>query len=401
MAETSGTGWKAAETTVSARFAYIYLLAGSAPGVEQKINDQGISLERLGITDLEIVVINPSREGKRGRLRFVHAPRGSPKSHLAYALRRFQLIEDSIDCNAYDLLLLRYPMADRGAEAFASRHKIVSEHHTKEVEERRARLRTQQPPLQRLHKKLSLQQETRYGPRYLERCRGIVAVSDETRLYELKRSGRDLPSLTVPNGILVDRVRHTRFRPFKGGTLHLAFMGGRGSPWHGTERLLRSLSAYRGKTRIRAHLVGRLRSPVGATPLPRNVEVEFHGTLLGSDLDGLMSQMNLAVGSLALFECGLGEHSTLKTRDYTARGIPFVIGHTDPDLQLVPETMKFFLSVPNDDSMIEMDRIIQFAEDMTAREEVDSLSDRMREYARQHMEWAPKLQRLMKFLTEL
>lgn len=386
---------------MSTRTAYIYLMAGSAPGVEQKISDQSISLERLGITDLEIVVINPSKEGKRGQLRYVRAPRDSLKSRLNYALRRFRLIDDSIDCSAYDLLLLRYPMADPGAEAFASRHNVVSEHHTKEVEERRARLRVRQPLLQSLHKRLSLQQETRYGPRYLARCRGIVAVSDETRLYELERSGRGVPSLTVPNGILVDRVRHTRFSPFKGDTLHVVFMGGRGSPWHGTNRLLRSLSAYRGKIPIRAHLVGELGPSSGALSLPKNVEVEFHGTLLGPDLDALLSQMNLAISSLALFECDLGEISTLKTRDYTARGIPFVIGHTDPDLRLVPDAMRFFLSVPNDDSIIDMDSVIEFAEEMTSLEQKESISDFMRDYASRRMDWAPKLEMLAAFLAKL
>ncbi len=383
------------------RFAYIYLIAGPAPGVEQKINDQATSLDRSGITDLEIIVINPAREGKRGPLRHVRVPRDSLRKRLDYALRRFSLIEGAIDCDVYDLLLLRYPMADGAAPGFASRHKVISEHHTNEVEQRRALLRSQLPPLQRLHKSASLRQEKRCGPRYLEQCFGIVAVSDEIRLYELKRSGRDLPSLTVSNGILVDRVRHTRFQPFNGSTLHVALMGGRESPWHGTGRLLRSLSAYRGKTGIKLHLVGDLGSPVGALRLPRNVEVEFHGTLLGPDLDALLSQMNLAVSSLALYECGLEEISALKTREYTARGIPFVIGHTDPDLRFAPEKTKFFLSVPNDDSMIELDELIEFSERMTDREPEDAISDFMRGHARRHMDWGAKLQRLTEFMRGL
>ncbi|UCF19046.1 MAG: hypothetical protein JSU87_14110 [Gemmatimonadota bacterium] len=383
------------------RFAYIYLMVGPAPGVEQKINDQAVSLDRSGNTDLQIIVINPSLERERGALKHVRVPRNSLTNRLGYALRRFRLIEDAIDCDAYDLLLLRYPMADGEAAKFAGRHKVVSEHHTKEVEERRAQLRSHLPYLQRLHKRVSLQQEVRYGPRYLGRCTGIVAVSDETRLYQLNRSGSDLPSLTMPNGILVDRVSHTRFRLFDGSTLHLAFLGGRGSPWHGTDRLLRSLSAYRGRTPIKVHLLGALRPPVGTLNLPQNVDVEFHGTLLGSDADTLLSRTNLAISSLALFECDLGEISTLKTREYTARGLPFVIGHVDPDLRPVPEAMKFFLSVPNDDSLIDMDGLIEFAERMAAREPEDRISDFMRDYARQHMEWGPKLQGLIEFMRGL
>jgi hypothetical protein len=386
---------------VSARFAYIYLLAGPAAGVEQKIRDQAAALEELGNTDLELVVINPDEEGSRGSLRLVRFPRDSMTSRVGYGLGRFRVIERAIDCHSYDALLLRYPMADRHALRFAERYRVVSEHHTKEIEERAAQIRTPLPPLERLHKKLSLWQELKYGSAYLEGCRGIVAVSDDIRRYQLARSERTTPSLVVPNGIRVDRVSHTRFQPFDGRTFSLAFLAGRRSPWHGVDRFLRSLSLYKGATEVQVHLIGQIGPPKQTVHLPGNVELTYHGTLLSRDLDALLSRMNLAVSSLGLFEISLQATSTLKTREYTARGIPFVIAHDDPDLKAVPKDAQFFLRVPNDDSAIPFDALIEFAERMSHAEREERVSDRMRSYAREHMEWGPKLEQLVHFLRRV
>ena len=91
------------------------------------------------------------------------------------------------------------------------------------------------------------------------------------------------------------------------------------------------------------------------------------------------------------------EACTLKTREYTARGLPFIIGHRDPDLVSVPSDRRFFLSVPPDDSPVDIDRVISFARSLNDDEAVPALAKYMRAYAFAHLDWKPKVQRYVDF----
>lgn len=226
-------------------------------------------------------------------------------------------------------------------------------------------------------------------------------MTDEIRKYELNRARRELPSLTLPNGVAVDRVPHTRFKPFDGRTLNLVFLGGRDSPWHGTDRLIRSLSTHRGTTMIRVNLVGDPRPLPHLPTLPGTVEIERHGRLVGPELDSLMAEMNLAVSSLCLFRNGFNEGSPLKTREFIARGIPVLLAYEDPDLAGAREATPFVLPVPNDDSLIDPDAILEFASVVTRLERDQGISDQMRAYAREWLDWGSKMERMVRFLRSL
>jgi hypothetical protein len=112
-----------------------------------------------------------------------------------------------------------------------------------------------------------------------------------------------------------------------------------------------------------------------------------------------MGKMNLAISTMALHRKRMTEACSLKTREYTARGIPFVLAYEDPDLAMVEEERKFFLSFPNDDSPFSFDRIIDFARSIT--ESGESISAYMREYAFQHMDWGSKMRAYVEFVRGL
>jgi hypothetical protein len=382
------------------KIAHVAVLAVRHPGVEHKIRSQAAALDELGVENFDIYVINTERNGADGRIRYLQVDRRWAGDGLALAFRRFQLIKRTVPCERYDLLYLRYPLADLAGPAFAREYPTVTEHNAMEVRELVASAHSPElaPPL-RAYRLANAPIEAVIGPRVLRRCRGLVAVTDEIRGYELGRLVTTVPSLTVANGIDVDRVTHTRFAPFRGDCLRIVFIGGRNSPWHGLDRLLCSLSWYKGSVTVECNLVGDLVLPRVLPTLPDTVRIHTHGVLTGCQLDALMEQMNLGIGTLALYRKGLTEACTLKVREYTARGLPFVLAHKDHDLHDVPEATRFFLPVGNDEAPIDMDRVLSFAERVSRLELEETLSSEMRSHARAHMDWTEKVRSLLVFLT--
>ena len=88
--------------------------------------------------------------------------------------------------------------------------------------------------------------------------------------------------------------------------------------------------------------------------------------------------------------------SAIKTREYVARGLPFVIGHRDPDFK--EDANGFFLSVPADTSPVNMEDVVGFAERILNRKGV---SESMRAFADKRLDWKIKMQQMWDFLESL
>ena len=54
-----------------------------------------------------------------------------------------------------------------------------------------------------------------------------------------------------------------------------------------------------------------------------------------AELSQLLNQFHIGIGQLALDLKKLNSNSTIKNREYCARGIPFIYGHHDPDFEFV------------------------------------------------------------------
>ena len=76
----------------------------------------------------------------------------------------------------------------------------------------------------------------------------------------------------------------------------------------------------------------------------------------------------------------------LKTREYMARGQPFVIGYEDPDLNGMPTSQRFCEALPNDSSAIGFGDILEFVQRFNTVPGPVSVSSYMRQYASEHMD---------------
>jgi len=373
------------------RIAFVNLQLGNELlGLTRAIAGQARASRESGFP-IDFWVVNPSREGRVDGIHYARFESSSLGDGMT-RLFRSRLLSRATALNGYDVALLRYPMAiDLDPLAFrrSSRCRIVTVHHTKEVEEilswRRGPGSLARAMLERYN-----------GPRLLSRVDGLAAVTDEIRRYELGRAGRSLPSRTISNGIDVSRVPLTGFLPFWGDELKLLFIASSHAPWHGTERLLASVRRYRGPVRILLHMVGDATGTrAGARQVEGPLTIINHGTLRGEALEAIFRDSMLAVSSLAMFRIGLVEGCVLKTREYVARGLPFVYGYDDVDLT---NDLPFCMNVGSSDAPFDVEELIRFASTLSDR---PGVTEQMRAWAESHIDWRVKMRMYYDFAREV
>jgi hypothetical protein len=284
-----------------------------------------------------------------------------------------------------DVLFVRYPLGlDLDPTALLRRRPcaIVSMHHTKEVEE----LLTAGRSASTLAR---VAFEWVQGARYLRSVDGVVGVTEEIRDYEVRRSGTRAPAFVISNGTDVDAIPATGCLRFEGPELALLFVASAPSAWHGLDRLQAGLAAYSGPARVVLHVVGEGFSPEGrAHATLGNAHVHYHGRLEGEALDVLAARCHLGISTLAAFRKGLRQACALKTREYIARGLPFVYGYEDPD---VPVDWPYALRVDATPSAVSITDIVSFAERMANAFDV---ARQMRAYGHMKLDWSVKVREM-------
>ncbi len=163
--------------------------------------------------------------------------------------------------------------------------------------------------------------------------------------------------------------------------------------WHGYDRILRGIyDYYRGnpKREVYYNCVGDGPELTNLKKLTKELSLEkyviFHGTKTGEDLDKVVDECDIAFGSLGNHRKGLYADSALKNREYCARGIPFVIASEDQDF---PESFPFVFRVPPDESPIDIDKVIQWYENLSMKH--PDFSAQMRKYAEENLSWDAKM----------
>ena len=363
-------------------------------GVEKKLAAQARAIALLGL-DMDIFHFDLARQLQDDRVHFYRRTEGSLGQVLSL-FHRYSCISRRIDTDKYDLLVLRYSGGDFSLfSSFFRRNagKIVTEHHTKELPEAYT-YKTTLP-----QKALTLSIERFLGPEMIKRCGGLIGLTDEIKRYELDRAGVSIPACTIPNGVLVQDVPFSRHACYNGKVLKLLCLADAFEAWQGLDRILAGLQNYSRKPFLHLSIVGNL--PANQVYLYRSlnhnvhVRIDFLGRLCGSMLEEVCQNTHVAFSSLASFRAKVREACTLKTREFIARGLPFVIGHSDPDLEGVDE---FLFRIPPDNSPVNMDEVVAFAERILNRKGV---SDSMREFAEKRLDWKIKMQQMWDFLESV
>ncbi|MCF7807594.1 MAG: glycosyltransferase [Candidatus Marinimicrobia bacterium] len=359
---------------------------------EKKILEMAKAAERKDLP-IRFLVLNDSLAHTAGNIEFrkIGLPQQPKLKKLFQMLFRYTYLNRHLKQETFDLLVLRYPLAmGIGALKFYKHygHKIYTEHHTNEVVE------LQKISNNKFFGRLVSTWERVRRRRFLSLCRGVIGVSSEVTAFEqvYHPNGR---SFTFSNGIDVKSVPFTGFAGNE-EVLNILFLAGRFAPWHALDRLLAGLKQYAGDRRVRLMLVGNLNkiSHIGDWNHQENpnVELKMYGQLNEPKLTEICRFAHVAISSLGIHRVGLEEASVLKTREYMARGIPFIYAYMDSDLK---GNEPFAKRVPANDEAIHIQSIVDFYEGYSTN---IGLSQTMRNIAEQRLDWSVKLENLIKFL---
>lgn len=171
------------------------------------------------------------------------------------------------------------------------------------------------------------------------------------------------------------------------GVAHLAF-------WHGYDRLIKSIYAYNNsKQEIKAnfYIIGEGDVKIKLEQLVAKLHLEKHvfflGKKEGNELDKYFDKSHIAVSSLALYRKKLELASELKAREYSARGVPFILGCQDFDIS---SELPFVFEVSNDDSLLDINQIIQWYRELDKDYEDFKM---IRNFAEKNLDFKVKVQK--------
>ncbi len=191
----------------------------------------------------------------------------------------------------------------------------------------------------------------------------IVTFSNEKQIFGAR-------TICISNGIDFEAIAPRNHTNNTDQELHLIGVA-EVHYWHGYDRLIKGLATYYAQPRtykVYFHLVGELsgeRERQEILPMVARHKLEpyviLHGARHGKELDALFERADFGIGSLGRHRSGITHIKTLKNREYAARGIPFVYSEMDEDFDDRP----YVLKVPADESEIDMEQLIAFAQTQT------------------------------------
>ncbi len=293
-----------------------------------------------------------------------------------------------VDTGNYDFLYIRYPLAMPSFMTFLRRAKRANPHMQIVVEIATFPYRRE---LQGVKRRI-LRTFDDLGKGWLKNyVDAIVTFYGQSQIF-------GVPCIQLTNGVDVKRVKlRTDTRPHEGFAMVAV---GNLAERHGVDRVIRGVARYiqnPDAKSITLHVVGEGPATAKLTALARQLGVEdqvrFHGLKSGGDLDAIFDGVDVALDSLALHRLHLARSSSLKAREYCARGIPFVLASDDPDF---PETLPFVHRVRPDDEPLDVEAVLGFHSRLDKR--APSIAREMRRYAEAHVSWKAKLQPLVQRL---
>lgn len=243
----------------------------------------------------------------------------------------------------------------------------------------------------REHLMLAIDRLTRGKLRqYVDR---IVTFSRAERIFGIDTvrtdNGIDIAKISIsPQSGLSDRLRLL-------GLANLSF-------WHGYDRVIEGLARHAASDdsrRVHFDIVGigseldRLRNR--ASELGVHDLVTFWGSQRGAALEEIASKSHVGISSIGMHRLNV-DTSNLKSREFCARGLPFIHAYEDRDFNA---DLPFVLHIPADDSPVDIASIVGFYDSL--RSTHPDFRSEMRLYAERNLTWSAKLRPVLEQLRDL
>lgn len=221
----------------------------------------------------------------------------------------------------------------------------------------------------------------------------VVTYSEDKQIF-------GIPCICINNGIDVSDIKK-RSKIEKNDKIRIATVSAM-YYWHGYERLIRGIHQYITTTEsedqisIQVDMIGDGPCCEEWKQLVKELKLEkyviFHGLKQSDELDAILSEADIAVGSLGLYKKDLYKASELKIREYCARGIPFVLACKDLGLFGLDE---YVFRVENNSENIDVAKLIEF---VTSIKDYSACTEEMRQYAKKEFDWTIQMKKVLRFM---
>ncbi len=108
-----------------------------------------------------------------------------------------------------------------------------------------------------------------------------------------------------------------------------------------------------------------------------------------------MQNIHVGISAMGLHRKGIKSTTTIKAREYFARGIPFIFGHTDPDISGSATAMSYCLEFKANDEAIDFEKVVSWYSVLIKDSDFPT---QMRRYAEENLDYSVKMLKLKKHL---
>lgn len=300
-----------------------------------------------------------------------------------YLFMHHRILRRKIDFTFYDVIYFRYEMSHPGLLKTFQYIKLINPTATLILEvatypyvnEMKGRFRRIQYALDEKYRKLL--------KKYID---VIVNYNGFDNIF-------GIPAVSIQNGISTSRAKIKTQGSFTKDKINLLAVGSV-NYWHGLDRVVEGLfNYYKNNVSINVFftIVGsgeaiiKLKKQVDKRKL--NDVISFIEPLDGLELDNIFDMAHIGIGDLGSFRKNMDIAYSLRHREYTSRGLPFVLSTPDPDF---PETLSWIKYFPNDDTPILIEDVIRFYQKLDKKK----YPNEMRNTAEQKLSWHTILKKL-------
>lgn len=392
---------------------YVFTSASSNPGsIQRKIVSQINALNAIGLNCKGLFfTTDETNEKHEPNVDFIRLKRVKPgyfrsaRQRSAYHQAVYDYITSYKD--SYDFVYYRYPGANSKLLKLCKLlgRQLFFEHVTAETNE--IRLYKKENPIRwNLSSILShfefyflpLYKECLYGKRIRKSVLMALCNSNQIADYERKLAGGHYKTFIQGDAVEVDSFL-PREVPNLNSDFKMIFLKGAGTEadFNGLDRVFKGIHLYKGPYQIQFYLYGlNLQAEKKAiSELGIDNQVFTGDFIQKSEIDLLMNAVHIGIGALAVHRKGFTETTTIKTREYCARGIPFVAGHNDPDFTGKEESNSFVLQLPSNDTPIDIAEIIDWYKKLDFK--TSSVLE-MQNFAFLNLDYTVKMKRLKTIL---
>lgn len=311
----------------------------------------GYSVELMGRNHIDAV-----RIGVDGSVRLIRANKITIKNrrfqNLMAKRNQMKAIEAYINGKHYDACYIRYDFSDAGFIHMLKKIKKVCNHIALELPTYPYEGENSIGALNKMKMAFDLH--------YRKQIKNSVDFI--VTFYDGYKELFGIPVMVVPNGFDFSTMQMITTE-LSSDAIHIIGVSSM-REWHGYERMIEGMHQYyssNGSENFVLHLVGNGREYNKYKELVERYQLEDHvileGAMHGEKLDALYEKCAMGVDSLARHRSGIDILSSLKSREYGAKGLPII---NSCKIDIIENDFPYMLKVPADETPIDMQSVADF-----------------------------------------